>query len=237
MLLAGLLKEGEAPANEPENAGGKARRDEAAPMWRVSLLEATYRVTRGRESLDPAAREKGRQEALDVLRQLEQGEAGEDAAAWRELALKYEQLDQPADADRALARSQELDPTSAAYYALASSIWAARGDHEKAHAAIEAGVKKVPADEQELLVRAHAQLNREDNKEEQAARRVGGFVAKEPKRRRSGAAIGGNGAAAPNWTPPTVAMNSIPLKSGKAVFASKKARTASTGDSSAPADC
>jgi cellulose synthase operon protein C len=148
-------------------AAKKASTKPQADSWQLSLLEAEYLAARAKEKNQA---EQGRRDALDALRRAEKDFP--QAAGLMERAVSlYERLGSPEDADRALEQFEKLADKPAQSWLLRSRLCVWRKQYDKALQAVNAGLKKLPAEDQtalrlELVVIA-MQTNRQDEAQRQ----------------------------------------------------------------------
>lgn len=131
----------------------------------VAILEARYLALRGEEQ---KAAEPHR-DARDLLRTAEDAYSG-SAAFLRRLALSYEQLGYPADADRVLAKHDAVAAGSPASYLLRAQLYAARADYARARDALQAGLKQLPGTYHAILRQRLAQISLQKGDYDEARR-------------------------------------------------------------------
>ncbi|NQU20244.1 MAG: tetratricopeptide repeat protein [Candidatus Nealsonbacteria bacterium] len=108
--------------------------------WRLTLLEAGYVATRGKQRGD---REQAYAKAAELYREAEK-EFPDSLPMLHRLVSGYEQLGQPADADRVLAKVATLTDKPAAAFLMKSQLLAQRKQYKQAQEELAKALKVLP---------------------------------------------------------------------------------------------
>ena len=126
----------------------------SADAWRLNLLEANYLTARAEEA---GQREKANRDALALCRGAER-EYPDAVALLPPLAIAYEHLDKPADADRILKRVEADKDQAATACLLSAQLCLLRKHPEQARKVLTAGLATLPKQARPALRQELVQL-------------------------------------------------------------------------------
>lgn len=138
--------------------------DQLDQPWRLALLQADALRVRHRESGDAEAATR---DALAALRSAEQKYPDEAEFQWQ-LALAYENLGCPTDADRARASFDRLTSDAASRAALQAELLTQRRQFDQARELLHGGLQTLSAAEHPRLRRALAKVSLQQGRPEEA---------------------------------------------------------------------
>ncbi len=138
----------------------------------LKLLEADFEATRGRLDL-----------ALELLHACELA-AGDDAALLTRVALRFEQLHQPGDADRLLASLRKQSPGSLQAMLLETELLSRRGQYDTAVERLAKGMPGLSANDRPAAQRRLAFLHLAHGKADLARAAFNQLVKDEPRDQR-----------------------------------------------------
>ena len=155
-------------ADDGSVAGGSASRG-----WELPLIETGYLRATGNTP-------KQQQQAADLL-QAAESRFGEEARFWRGLVMAYLRLDRPADADRALARYEAIEPSLLNRVLLRSARLAHDKQYDEAEACLSGSLPQLGPSERLQVELQRLRLLSTAGKSQPAWELVGQLVKEYPE--------------------------------------------------------